>query len=78
VAFQGATLFSPSITRSGLARRLRRSSIIDGCRGMEAEPPCNPATALIMPGLETARVQEDLWVPQRGIQFVYLVLLLPS
>jgi hypothetical protein len=31
----------------GLARRLRRSSIIDGCCGMEAEPPCNPATALI-------------------------------
>ena len=31
VPFENITPFSPSMTRAGLARRLRRSSIIDGC-----------------------------------------------
>jgi hypothetical protein len=30
-ALEDITPFSPSMTRSGLARRLGRSSIIDGC-----------------------------------------------
>jgi hypothetical protein len=31
VPFESITPFSPSMTRAGVARRLRRSSIIDGC-----------------------------------------------
>ena len=31
VPFQRITPFSPSMTRAGVTRRLRRSSIIDGC-----------------------------------------------
>jgi len=55
--------------------RLRRSSIMTAA-AHGAEPRASLPS--IMPGLERPESRNDLWVPQRGIQFVYLVLLLPS